>query len=447
MSKIKASIIIPAHDAERTIERCIRSLLCLDFSKEDYEVIVVDNNSKDSTKDILDNFRDSVVYIKEARQGRSFARNAGAQKACGEFLAFVDADVFVEKDWLNNLIEKVDHTGIGGGSGAVVPSNVDGRKGINTYRFRHLRRATSGTFNILNLIVDESPMINSAACVYKREAFEFVGGFDVMLERHEDIDLSRRVLYAGYNLVAVSSSVAHVTYHGSGWLSYFKRTFDDSFTKNDYLNKWNKISQEKPVQDKKVKKTAHLETSRPSDLVGLQPPPFVAALRKKVGMVLDEVLGNFLAYILCFQSFYALQGINACIKVFGRLVGPLRRDPFKSKNFKVKRDLISNRKIVFPSGEKGKISENLRFVVMGSGSIYAIDVSGHKVLNLSQFPFVVQSLQDEIFKELELRKKDNLVTETYEEWGEEGIVIRKKKSSECMTKHAFKTLGLIEQHE
>lgn len=446
MSKIKASIIIPTYNAERTIERCLRSLVNLDFDDEEYEVIVVDNNSTDSTKDIVDKFKPRVLYITETRQGRSFARNAGAQKASGVFLAFIDADVFIEKDWLKNLINKVDHDSIGGGSGAVVPSNVDGRKGINMYRFRHLRRATDGTFNILNLIVDESPMINSAACLYKKEAFEFVDGFDERLERHEDIDLSRRVLYAGYNLVAVSSSVAHVTYHGSGWPSYFKRTFDDSFTKHDYLNKWKKLSPEitGPSKEENIEKNM---VSPQNDLVGLQPPPFVVDIRKKIGMVLDEVLGNFLAYIVSFQSFYALQGLNACIKVFGRLVGPLRPDPFEKGKVQVKKDLVVGRKITFPSGESGDISQNLRFVITSTGSIYAIDVLEHRVLNLSQFPFVIQSLQDELFKDLELRKKDNLVTETYEEWGDEGIVIRKKKSSECMTKHSFKTLGLIQQND
>lgn len=447
MSQIKASIIIPAFNAERTIERCINSLLNLDFDKDEYEIIVVDNNSSDSTKDIVEQFQNKVIYLVEHKQGRSCARNKGAKNARGRFLGFVDADVFVEQDWLTNLIKKIDFYGVGGGSGAVVPSNVDGRKGINTYRFRHLRRVTSGTFNILNLVVDESPMINSAACVYKKEAFEFVEGFDEMLERHEDIDLSRRVLYAGYHLAAESSSVAHVTYHGAGWPSYFKRTFDDSFTKQDYINKWKKITLEDRANDKSEVKAELGKDDTETDLVGLQPPPFVVDMRKKVGMVLDEVLGNFIAYIVSFQMFYALQGINACIKVLGRLLGPLRPDPFRDRKLKVNRQLLSGREVKFPSGEVSKISENLRFIVMASGSLYAIDVSNHKVLNLSQFPFVIQTLQDELFKDLELRKKDNLVTETYEEWGDEGIVIRKKKNSECMTKYSFKTLGLINKNE
>ena len=95
---------------------------------------------------------------------------------------------------------------IGGVAGQVKPSSIFGNTFFNKYRSWIIGKATNKAWNILYLKVRESPMINSAACMYRKEALQLVGGFDERLERHEDIDLSKRVLYAGYDLSVVDKA-------------------------------------------------------------------------------------------------------------------------------------------------------------------------------------------------------------------------------------------------
>ena len=69
-----------------------------------WEVLVVDNNSKDKTREVVDEFRDQYPdrfrYLFEPQPGKSHALNAGIQEARGDILAFMDDDVIVEPTWL-----------------------------------------------------------------------------------------------------------------------------------------------------------------------------------------------------------------------------------------------------------------------------------------------------------------------------------------------------------
>ena len=71
--KPKVSIVLPVFNGEKTLSACLDSLMILDFSKEDREVIVVDNNSTDGTKAIIQKY--PVTYIFEKKKGRGCARN------------------------------------------------------------------------------------------------------------------------------------------------------------------------------------------------------------------------------------------------------------------------------------------------------------------------------------------------------------------------------------
>lgn len=105
---MKFSIIIPAHNEELYIGKCIFSLL--NQSYKDYEIIIVNDGSTDQTKLIVKNFQKKSKKIKliSFQKGHSaaFARNRGAEKARGEILVFIDADQSVDKDFLNKL-EKI----------------------------------------------------------------------------------------------------------------------------------------------------------------------------------------------------------------------------------------------------------------------------------------------------------------------------------------------------
>lgn len=100
----KISIIVPVFNGGKTLTDCLSSLLKQNWPG--YEIIVVDNNSTDNTKDIVQYFQTkhpNLLYILEKTQGRGVARNAGLAKASGEIIAMTDADCIAPPDWLEKI--------------------------------------------------------------------------------------------------------------------------------------------------------------------------------------------------------------------------------------------------------------------------------------------------------------------------------------------------------
>ena len=83
------SIVVPVHNEERLIEGCLRALLALDYPRDRYEIIVVDNNSTDRSREIVERFPE-VKLLSEKQQGDFAARNRGLSEAKGEIIAFTD---------------------------------------------------------------------------------------------------------------------------------------------------------------------------------------------------------------------------------------------------------------------------------------------------------------------------------------------------------------------
>jgi glycosyltransferase involved in cell wall biosynthesis len=109
-----------AHTISKALESVLASVLAPGLT---WEILVVDNNSKDHTRDVANEFclrhAGRVRYLFEARQGLSNARNAGIREARGKIIAFTDDDVTVEPTWLQNLTASL-HDGTWAGAGGPV---------------------------------------------------------------------------------------------------------------------------------------------------------------------------------------------------------------------------------------------------------------------------------------------------------------------------------------
>lgn len=108
------SVIIPAFNAENTIEKCIRSILHNDSIGKNFniEVIVVDDGSKDKTASIVSSiFKEypCLRLIKQDNGGPSAARWNGIRQSKGQYLAFCDSDDWVEPNWLNTMYELITY--------------------------------------------------------------------------------------------------------------------------------------------------------------------------------------------------------------------------------------------------------------------------------------------------------------------------------------------------
>jgi glycosyltransferase involved in cell wall biosynthesis len=107
------SVIIPAFNAADTLVRCLGSVCAQDDA--DYEVIVIDDGSSDTTAAVCAQF-DVVLIQNASQQGPAISRNRGADTARGEFLAFTDADCVPPVDWLRNIRKWLEVAPVVGGT-------------------------------------------------------------------------------------------------------------------------------------------------------------------------------------------------------------------------------------------------------------------------------------------------------------------------------------------
>lgn len=112
MSELLLSIIVPAHQAERTIERAIRSTMAI--RGVECEVIVVNDGSSDATETILRQLRQEYAALRvfsQERRGRSVARNLGVAHALGKWIMFLDADDYLLEGAMPALCESCHCSG------------------------------------------------------------------------------------------------------------------------------------------------------------------------------------------------------------------------------------------------------------------------------------------------------------------------------------------------
>lgn len=104
MTKFKISIITPVYNAEKYIERCIKSIK--NQSYKNIEHIIIDDGSTDDTLKICQKYDKNIKLIHKENEGVSKARNVGLEKSTGDYVLFVDADDWLEKDMCEKLISK-----------------------------------------------------------------------------------------------------------------------------------------------------------------------------------------------------------------------------------------------------------------------------------------------------------------------------------------------------
>ena len=105
---MKVTVILCTYNRCGSLVRALESVAASQLPPSvEWEVLVVDNNSTDQTREVVADFARRHAgrfrYVFEARQGQSHARNAGIQEAAGDVLAFTDDDIRVEPTWLAKL--------------------------------------------------------------------------------------------------------------------------------------------------------------------------------------------------------------------------------------------------------------------------------------------------------------------------------------------------------
>ena len=123
------SVIMPAYNSEKYIGKSIESVLAQDYEK--FELIIVDDGSKDGTKSIVEQYAKNDIRIKlleQANQGVSAARNKGLDTATGEYVAFLDSDDLWDADNLSVMVQAAECTKSGLVCASMDIINADGTK-------------------------------------------------------------------------------------------------------------------------------------------------------------------------------------------------------------------------------------------------------------------------------------------------------------------------------
>ena len=105
---IKLSFVIPVFNTAAYLEKCISSCLSQDIPRNEFEIILIDDGSTDSSLDILKKFaatEENVFVFSQNNQKQGAARNNGLKRARGEYIWFVDSDDWIENKVLNELLK------------------------------------------------------------------------------------------------------------------------------------------------------------------------------------------------------------------------------------------------------------------------------------------------------------------------------------------------------
>jgi cellulose synthase/poly-beta-1,6-N-acetylglucosamine synthase-like glycosyltransferase len=180
------SVIIPTYCEEETIEGCLKSVTNQNFDGR-IETIVVDSHSPDNTRAVATKSADAVLDLLARGVGR--ARNAGAKVARGQILLFLDADTYLERNFVAEMYRSFSDPRVVCVSGILK----------NLERLEPLDRLFAVShYGFTNKLADLSarlgfPLFPSVCCSARKSVFEKIGGFREDIACAEDITFSREM--------------------------------------------------------------------------------------------------------------------------------------------------------------------------------------------------------------------------------------------------------------
>lgn len=220
MPDTQISAIICTHNRDNYLGAAIDSLLLQDFA-QGFEVLIIDNGSKDNTKQVveerLDNAR--LKYIYEPVLGLSVARNTGAKASSGEILAYLDDDAVASEGWLQVLYEAYQSNpklGIAGGKVTLLwPAKTNPPRWLSPGLASNL-----GAYDLGSSIVSiKNPGLTPRGLNYsiRRSFLDEIGGFDTNLGRvgknllsNEELQMTELALEKGWEVAYLPDAlVAH----------------------------------------------------------------------------------------------------------------------------------------------------------------------------------------------------------------------------------------------
>jgi GT2 family glycosyltransferase len=216
------SIVIPTYARPKQLAACLQALACLDYPCDHFEVIIVDDGSESPPEAVVASFCDrlDVTLLTQTHAGPAAARNTGAARAKGEFLAFTDDDCAPANDWLQALAACF----------ATAPDRAIGGQTLNALADNpyatasHLLVAYFYTHH--NTDPDQARFLASNNLALPADYFHAAGGFDTIFPRAagEDRDFCDRCLHRGCEMTYAPEVLvyhAHALTFRTFWRQHF----------------------------------------------------------------------------------------------------------------------------------------------------------------------------------------------------------------------------------
>jgi lipopolysaccharide/colanic/teichoic acid biosynthesis glycosyltransferase/glycosyltransferase involved in cell wall biosynthesis len=221
------SVVIPAHNASRTITECLDALAAQTVAPERFEIVVVDDGSTDGTAEVARTWFARHPHIcglvlTQPKATPAAARNRGVERARAPLVLFTDADCAPAPNWIEAM------------EAAFTDPEVVGAKG--TYRTRQsalVARFVQAEYEDKYDLLATQPridFIDTYSAAYRRDVFLANDGFDEVFPYLEDQEFSFRLAQRGYTLVFQPEAVVYHR-HAPTVRSYFRKKFIIGFWK------------------------------------------------------------------------------------------------------------------------------------------------------------------------------------------------------------------------
>lgn len=232
----RISLVIATFNGATRIGTTLHSLLIQSLSSELWEAVVVNNNSTDSTADVVREFASAhpevaVVLTNEPKQGLSHARNKGIEIAQGEIIAIIDDDEIASPQLLADYLQFFDtHPEAIAAGGRIVPLYANGRP---EWMSRHTERPIAGTLDLGDRVIPfpEGKYFGGGNMALRRSAIEKYGAFNPALGRRgttllggEEKELYARLHDAGEMVFYIPTAyIQHIIPESKLTRDYFER--------------------------------------------------------------------------------------------------------------------------------------------------------------------------------------------------------------------------------
>jgi glycosyltransferase involved in cell wall biosynthesis len=191
------SIIIPTYNRPNELSRCLNSIERLHFSRERFEVIVVDDGSTIQLQEMIHftQYHFAIKVFRQSNAGPAAARNLGAQQAIGDFLIFIDDDCLTIPGWLSKIEARLKQH----------PTNVVGGKTMNALRHNPFAIASQmiidAAYEYYNAFSENAAFFTSNNMTIPSALFRSIGGFKSTFRTSEDREFCDHWLSKGYKMI------------------------------------------------------------------------------------------------------------------------------------------------------------------------------------------------------------------------------------------------------